>query len=561
MSNSSSVGGPGGVEVSPYTGESPDNADKTGQTNDHRKVAVNPDTGQTHIPGRSDDSGFPAPSGLAKRKVAHHPGSKKLKPMPDSGDCFKPLGSKGGPAGNKASPAGSLQRQDSLTGEKVPQPDIKPQVTVESTDTLKPLPPLTPEQQEQKNKLAGAFITALGFIKQHKNSFAMGGGAALMVVGIALMAFPPTAAIGILPAVLGFTMTATGFSFAMTNMGDGAPSPAPPEPPKNENKEEDDKKEKSGSEGDTPPASSSATPKGHFAKIDHLTGAPVTVVEPEETSLEATAKKRELLNLQRHMEADLKIAFQKNAEARAVSESAKKEASLPASLEDKILEIAAEYAIRAGLKADDDVMVNIVESGKLMARTMAKMEGMSQDERQQEFQALFSSLVQRPGIPSDALKLLYGAFDNILEEENDSLNEAAKAILTSTSALLKAITGGQSQSSEPSDGSPVSLDDLEAALDLDSVHDPKRDLKNIHHMRQLQDAIETQGKKTSMEQQEVDLIKKRLFKSSLGLLENSLSTADFKAALLAKVNPVTMPDEREFLDKALQGHRWFIGGS
>ena len=587
MSNSSSVGGPGGAGATPYTDGTPDKTDQTGQTNDHRKVRVHPGTGQTHIPDSPDDSVSPPPSPIAKRKVVHHPGGKKLKSMPDTGDGFKPLG-KGNPIGDGATPSGSSQRRGSLTGQAPSQPGVSPKVSVESSGKLTPLPPLTEEQQEQKSKLLGAFKLAFSFVKAHKNSFAMGGGAALMIVGIALMAFPPTAMIGIFPAVFGYVALTTGFSFAMMNTDSGGPTP-PPDQPKNENEE---KKKKDDKPDDGSGLSSGATPKGHFAKIDNTTGASVTATaelsDTDEASAEVMTRKRHMLNLQRHMEAELRAAFQEDEETRAVSGTPTTGTSITTSLEDKVLGIAAEYAIRAGLNADDDVVTNIVESGKLIAKVMAETEGRSQEESQREFQTLVVSLAQRPGIPEDAVRMLCGAFDDLVENkghlllvENKGhlLNEAVKTAIRSTSALLKAILDHQHKPPEPSEGfpqpkpvsssqprtssggRPVSLIGLEAALDLDSVHDPDKDLKNMQHMRQLKDAIEAQGSRESMEQREVELVKKRLFGSSLDLLNETLSTADFKAALASRVDQVASSKDHEFLEKALNGHKWFRGSS
>lgn len=574
MSNSSSVGGPGGAGATPYSSGTPDNTDQAGQTNDRRKVIINPDTGQPKIPGRPDDSDSTSPSPLSKRKVAHHTGGKTLKSMPDSGDGFKPLGGKGRSAGDGATPTGTPQRRDSQTGQPTPLTSVDPKVSVTTPEGLTPLPPLTPEQQQHKNKLVGAFKAVFAFVAEHKNGFAMGLGGLAMAGGIILMIFPLTAPIGIFPAVFGFVALTTGFSFAMMNNPGGS---QPPESPKSENEE---KKKKDDKPDDGSGPSSSATVKGHFAKIDHATGAPVVTVselaEAGETSAEALAKKRELLNLQRHMARDLTAVFEAEVAKAKSSGSVTTEASLTSSaLENKVLEIAAEYAVRAGLTADDDVVTKIVESGKIIARTVAEMEGMSQEERQREFQRLFASLVQRDEIPEEAVRMLCGAFDDFVESNSHLLNEAVKAAIRSTSALLKAIMDHQKKppespvdapnpkpflSTQPdtsSSGRPVSLVELEAALE--SVHDPEKNLQNIHHLRQLKDAIEVQGQRASMAQKDVEEVKKRLFTNCLDLLDNSLSTADFKAALVATVDPVAMSDDHEFLDKALNGHKWFRG--
>ena len=531
MSNSSSVGGSGGVDVpsSPYTNGTPDQTGQTGQTNGGRKVTVNPATERTHIQSKPDDTSPPSP--LSKRKVARHDGSKKLRTMP-GGDGFKPLGGKN----NSTIPTGA------------------PRVSVESSEALVPLPPLTQEQQEQKNKLVGAFTTALGFIKQHKNSFAMGGGAVLLLVGIGVMALPPVAVLGIFPAVIGFTMFITGFSFAMTNTENGG-STQPPEPPKNENKEKDDKKEKNGSEEDSSPSSSSAvTPKGHFAKIDHATGSRMAEqANPEETSAEMSAKKQELFNYQQHMVAGFQTAFKEDAERRAVSGEPTDESTISPTLEKQIIDIAAEFAVRAGLRADDDVMVKITESGKLIAKAMADTEGMTLEERQKAFQTLYVSLIQRSGIPEDTIKLLCAGFEDILENQKDLLTDAAKAILSSTAALLKTII--DHQKSDIPVLKTVSLADLEAVLN--DIHDPGKNLENIVHMRQLKDAIEAQGRIANMKEHEIEQVKNRLYSDALDLLTVEMKKDDFKTALIAKIDLATRPEDHDFLNKALQRHTWF----
>ena len=569
MSNSGSVGGSGGVDVSsPYTNGTSHNASKTGETDGGRKVTVNPDTEQTSIPRKHESSGSPTSSSLKKRKISPHSGDNKLKPMPGDGDSFKPLSSKDKPTGKKVPPAGSPENPNPMTGQSRPQPGVSPRVTVESSGALTPLPPLTPEQQQHKNKLAGAFTAALGFVKGHKNSFAMGGGAALMVAGIALMAFPPTAAIGIFPAVLGFTMATTGFSFAMTNTENGAPA-QPPEPPKNEKKEEDGKKKENVPDDGSSSPSSPATPKGHFVKVDHSTGESVTRgTEPEETSSQAMEKKREELNLQRHMQADLSAALQQHAEA--VSKGLTQETSLSTSLENKILEIAAEYAARSGLKAEDDLMVSIVESGKLMARTLAETEGMPNEKRLEEFQKLFVPLIQRPEIPEEAVRLLCGVFDSLLEESNGSINEAARAILRSTSELLKSIhrkppqessegTSNTGEGVSSSNRKQITLTDLEAALN--DIHNPDKDLQNVVHMRALRDAIVSHGQRVSMTQSEIEQVKNRLFTDALDLLDEYKTKDQFVEALTAKIDSVSRREDLEFLNQALKGHKWFRAGA
>ena len=554
MSNSSSVGGPGGAGTPPYTNGTPINTDQTGQTNDRRKVKVNPDTGQTHIPRKSEDSNSPPPSPLAKRKVAHHSGGKNLKPMPDSGGGFKPLGT-GNPSGGRTTPSSTHQRKDSLTGQAPTQPITRPKVSVESPGGLTPLPPLTQEQQEQKNKLEGAFTTALSFVKAHKNSFAMGGGAALMVVGIGLMAFPPTAMIGIFPAVFGFVALTTGFSFGMINTDNGGPTP-PADKPKNEN-EEKEKKKQDDKPDDSSGSSSGAVPKGYFAKIE----TPTTTTEASDTSeasAEVMAKKRHMLDLRRHMEAELKTAFQEDAETHAVTGTTTEASLTPTALENKIVGIVAEYAVRAGLNPDDDVVTSIVESGKMIAKTMAEMEGMSQGERQREFQTLITSLVQRQGIPEDAVRMLCGAFDDFVENNDHLLTDAVKNAMRSTSALIKTILDRQKTPTGLSEGTPtakpISLVELESILDFKNSDN---DLPNARQVRQLKDAIEVQGRKDSMDSQAVELMKKKVFSCCLDLLDTKMSTTEFRAALIAKVDPETMRDERAFLDKALKGHGWF----
>ena len=551
MSNNGSVGGVG-VSSSPYTKETPDETSRVGQTDGGRKVTTDSNTGQTYIPGKPDND-TPAPSPLSKRKVAHHVGDKKLKNMPDGGDGYKPLGGKEGSTASKTPPG-----KDPLTGQELPQPGLKPRVTVESATPLSSLPPLTQEQQEHKNKFISALTVAQGFVKQHKNSFAMGGGAALTVVGIAFMAFPPTAVIGIFPAVIGFTMLTTGFSFAMTNTDLGGPTPPtpPPQPPKNDNDEESKKKKNDPVGGSSSTPSSPATPKGHFAKIDHPSGSPAPKpAEPQETPEEIAIKKRksEMLHFKQHMIARLQAVIKEDAKRREGIENGEG-APVSPDLNKQIIEIVSEFAARAGMRADEDFMAKIAESGRLIESVMKNTEGMTLEERQKAFQKAYVSMIQDFDVSEDAIELLCAGFDEILEQQNDSLSEAVKAILSSTSALLKAFMGDRDASGRKM----VSLEDLYAAIErVDTSGGESSSL----HVRALRIALEDQGVKTDMEKSALDQVKGRLYSDALDLLPQKMTGEEFRVAMIAKVDPNKRPEDYIFLNNALNNHKWFDANS
>ena len=580
MSNQGPVRGAGNSHVpdTPYTSGAPDNTGKTGQSDSGRKIT--PKTGESRIPGRPEGSSLHTGAPLSKRKVAHHPAKQQhLRPMPDS-DGYRHLGS--GAAGkDQPSPAGdpdsttpaprSQPPGDSTTGQLKPPgqnaPGVNPKVSVQLPDGVDPLPPMTQKQTEQANKLFGAFTAFAGLIKEHKNTFAMVGGGVAMGAGLVCLFFPVTIPAAAPLLAVGYVGLITGFSFAMMNTADsGGPTP-PPEPPKNEDDENAKKKNGPGDEPN-PPSSGDATPKGHFARISHSEPV-VTTSEPPEplvTSAQAMAEQRRLASLKYHMETEIQAAIDRDDQKKTQTEETTSTASAtanPSTLEQDILMIAAQYAVRAGLQVDSTVLDNIVESGRLMAEAMKDMENMTQLEREAAFQKLFLSLAQQPGISPEAMQLLRAGIDTYIQERGDTLNEAVKVILDSTLHLLNAIIeqSSDSESTAPDTARtrPVSLVDLEKAIN--GIHDPDQNLHNIVHIRELRDAIETQGKKVSMPVVEVEQMKKRLLTDALALVDTSMAKKDFKAALVARVSPTDRANDLEFLNKALEGHAWFKGSS
>ena len=607
-SNNGSVDGSGGAtpSVSPYSSEMPEHSESTGTSRDGRSISTEP--GRRRTPPPPPD-GSQSGSSLTERRVRHHEtlrtfpadeGYRPLSPETESGrsasspepednelsDIDAPPEGPSSPvlasSEPRPSPEATPLSEAEPSPEVPPSPETLPSPNQQATVSaqLDPLPPLTADQEEQTNRLISAVTTAAGFIQRHKNVAAMITGGVLLAISAPLSAVAP--GFGIFAAVTGFQFLNVGFSCAMmSEAGEGqAPVPNPnPNPAPDPNEQGESGRAEESSPSSNPGNSSNERVGGRFVKVDKVPGSEGADEVSGTAQLEAEhlAQQRHWVALQQHMAADIEAALERESERSSgggsvASVSAPEGGEPSSSIETEILHIASEYAVRAGLEVTSEVADTIVEAGRMIGQALAGEDAMTERERKETFQQLFTTLVQQSGASPAALKSMCFSIDNLVETQGSRLNQAVRDILASTSALLKTM----GQASLPSDitipttvANPetgtretkkLTAEQREAVLrgDLSLI----LDMNNGHQVRLLEDAIIAHSERLRVEGKsnapEVEQIRNRVLTDAFDLLETETATTkDFRAALLDKVNSPERVADREFLEPALDHHPWF----
>ncbi|OED44877.1 hypothetical protein ACH42_06475 [Endozoicomonas sp. (ex Bugula neritina AB1)] len=326
---------------------------------------------------------------------------------------------------NSTSPSSSATPVVSVTAEPVDPNDVKP------------APPLTPEQQKQKSKFKLFFSALLGAISNNPNMSSMLFGGALSILAVVLMTNPVTVAAGAAILMFGFTIAVTGYANAMFNRAD-APSVSPqPKPDSDDDKSKPnpDDKSKSDSDDKSKPedvSGSSSTSTltngdgGKFIKVD----TPSSLAEKEAGAL----RQNELPKIPDDFQVPEKLVEQmtenfqnlgsslssslSDGSVNVSPEKIKELERLNKNLEDVVVEVASEFAARAGMTMSDDIG-HVLEAAARVAKDAMQFEPeMTYAQRDEAIQAYFSKLINASDLTGRKLAHLY----HHIESEREKLD-------------------------------------------------------------------------------------------------------------------------------------------